>query len=150
MGTDVEVSWSNDGADFLRGQYSRHHEWRFDGGLVVPASASPLVVRAPYSVPENIDPEEAFVASISSCHMLWFLDYARRAGFVVKSYHDAVRGKMEKNAEGKVWVSMVTLSPVVEWEGEAPSHEEIKNIHEKAHDACFIGNSVKSEIVINV
>lgn len=150
MSTNVELLWTRDGADFLTGKYSRHHEWQFDGGLTVSASASPLVVPAPFSVSENIDPEEAFIASISSCHMLWFLDYARRAGYIVNRYHDNVSGVMTKNADGKIWVSKVTLAPDIEWHGEAPDKDALRALHDEAHEACFIGNSVKSEIEIQI
>ena len=141
------IRWSaSPGEDYAKGQYSRAHEWRFDGGAVVPASASPHVVPAPWSDAAGVDPEEAFVASLSSCHMLFFLDFARRAGFVADSYVDEAEGVMEKGADGRMWMSRVTLRPRAEWSGEAPDAAALADLHHKAHDACFIANSVKTEV----
>ena len=115
------IRWSRDGAEgFAKGQYSRAHEWAFDGGAVVPASASPQIVPAPWSDAAGVDPEEAFVASLSSCHMLFFVDFARRAGLVVDSYVDEAEGVLEKGADGRIAITRVTLRPRVEWGGEAP------------------------------
>jgi organic hydroperoxide reductase OsmC/OhrA len=134
-------------ADFLKGRYSREHAWTFDGGVVVPASPSPSVVPAPWSNPANVDPEEAYVASISSCHMLTFLWVAAKRGFVVASYRDDAVGIMTKNERGKAWVSKVTLAPQIEWVEKVPSAEELAALHHAAHDDCFIANSVGTEIV---
>jgi organic hydroperoxide reductase OsmC/OhrA len=143
------IRWSRTGdGDFTRGQYSRAHQWSFDGGAVVPAGPSPHVVPAPWSNPEGVDPEEAFVASLSSCHMLFFLDFARRAGFVVDSYVDEAEGLMEKRADGKFWVSRVTLHPRVGWGGNPPDETALANLHHKAHEACFIANSVTTEVTV--
>ncbi len=136
------------GADFAKGKYSREHEWAFDGGVTVPASPSPSVVPAPWSNPANVDPEEAYVASISSCHMLTFLWVASRRGFVIASYADEAVGVMTKNERGKAWVSKVTLDPKIEWIEKTPSAEELDELHHAAHDDCFIANSVKTEIVV--
>lgn len=134
--------------NFLDKKYSRSHLWEFDGGVVVPASASPHVVPLPYSVEENVDPEEAFVASLSSCHMLFFLDVASRESFVIDRYIDNAIGRMEKGPEGKVMVTKVTLRPEVTFvDDNLPSQEQIENMHHKAHDLCFIANSVKTEVV---
>ena len=144
------IRWSRDGAEgFAKGQYSRAHEWAFDGGHVMPASASPHVVPAPWSDPAGVDPEEAFVASLSSCHMLFFLDFARRAGFIVASYTDEAEGVLAKRDDGKMWMSRVTLRPQLEWAGDAPDAAALADIHHKAHEACFIANSVTTEVVVD-
>lgn len=143
------IRWTASG-DVLRGQYSRAHEWAFDGGTVVPASASPGIVPAPWSDATAVDPEEAFVASLSSCHMLFFVDFARRAGFAAETYVDEAVGRMESIAEDRLWVSRVELYPQVTWSGEAPTRDQVESLHHKAHDACFIANSVKTEVVTNL
>ena len=142
------VAWTRDPAeDFGRGRYSRRHGWRFDGGIALAASASPSVVPKPWSAEDAVDPEEAFVASLSSCHMLTFLDLARRAGFVVDGYEDTAEGAMEKNAEGRVWISVVTLRPRIAFSGEKqPSPADLDRLHHDAHELCFIANSVRTEI----
>ena len=133
--------------DFIGRRYSRKHRLRFDGGVEVPGSASPHVVPLPYSDPAAVDPEEAFVSALSSCHMLWFLDLASRAGYCVDRYADAATGVMKKNDEGKLAMTAVVLHPTVEFSGEKmPSREEIERLHHEAHDACFIASSVKSEV----
>lgn len=132
--------------DFAKGQYSRAHEWAFDGGAVVPASPSPHIVPAPWNDPAGVDPEEAFVASLSSCHMLFFLDFARRDGLVVDSYVDEAEGVMEKNTAGKIAITRVTLHPRVTWRGDAPDEAAIADLHHRAHEACFIANSVTTEV----
>lgn len=144
------IRWSRDGAEgFAKGQYSRAHEWVFDGGAVVPASASPHVVPKPWSDEAGVDPEEAFVASLSSCHMLFFLDFARRAGFVIDSYIDEAEGVMEKRPDGRICMSRVRLRPQIKWSGEKrPDDAEIAELHHKAHDSCFIANSVTSEVTV--
>jgi organic hydroperoxide reductase OsmC/OhrA len=144
------IRWTRTGdGDFAKGQYSRAHQWAFDGGLTVPASPSPHVVPAPWNDPAGVDPEEAFVASLSSCHMLFFVDFARRAGFVVDSYVDEAEGMLEKCADGKTAITRVTLRPRVEFSGEKqPSDADIADLHHRAHEACFIANSVNSEVTI--
>ena len=144
---DVTVVWHRDG-DFLAGRYSRAHEWHFDGGLTVPGSASPSVVRAPYSREDAVDPEEAFVAAISSCHMLWFLDLAKHAGFLVEAYQDDAKGVMGRQAAGRYWLERVTLSPRIVFAGDAPDEAAMAALHHEAHERCFIANSVKTEIVV--
>jgi organic hydroperoxide reductase OsmC/OhrA len=143
------IRWTRDpSTDFARGQYSRAHNWEFDGGLTVPASPSPHIVPAPWNDPAGVDPEEAFVASLSSCHMLFFVDFARRAGFVVDSYVDQAEGVLEKRSDGKMWMSKVTLRPGVTWSGNPPDAAAIADLHHKAHEACFIANSVTTEVVV--
>jgi len=143
------IRWSRTGdGDFTKGQYSRAHEWEFDGGAVVPASASPHVVPTPWSDVAGVDPEEAFVASLSSCHMLFFVDFARRAGFVLDDYVDEAEGVLEKRSDGKMAMTRVTLRPRVTWGGTPPDESEIADLHHRAHDACFIANSVTTEVVV--
>ena len=141
------VRWTRDpGADFAKGQYSRAHEWAFDGGAVVPASASPHVVPAPWADQAGVDPEEAFVASLSSCHMLFFVDFARRAGFVVDSYVDDAEGVLEKRGDGRQAMTRVTLHPRVTWGDSPPDEAAVADLHHRAHEACFIANSVTTEV----
>jgi organic hydroperoxide reductase OsmC/OhrA len=143
------VRWDRDGAVFTDNRYSRAHVWEFDGGLEVPASSSPLTVRPPLSREDAVDPEEAFVAALSSCHMLFFLYFAVKHGFVVDRYEDRAVGIMEKNERGKLFVSKVTLDPHIEFSGEKrPSAEEIADIHHRSHEECFVANSVRSEVVV--
>jgi organic hydroperoxide reductase OsmC/OhrA len=146
----ANVFWRRRAEDrFVDGRYSRAHAWSFDGGAVVPASSSPHVVRTPFSDPSAVDPEEALVASLSSCHMLFFLDFAKQGGFVVESYADDAEGVMEKGADGRIQMTRVTLKPVIVFSGDKrPTERDIEAIHHKAHDACYIANSVKSEIVV--
>ena len=134
--------------DFAKGQYSRAHQWAFDGGAVVPASPSPHIVPAPWSDTAGVDPEEAFVASLSSCHMLFFVDFARRDGLVLNSYVDEADGVLEKGADGRMAMTRVTLRPRIEWGGEGPDEAALAELHHKAHEACFIANSVTTEVVV--
>jgi organic hydroperoxide reductase OsmC/OhrA len=143
------IRWELDG-DFARGAYARAHRWQFDGGAEVPGSASPDIVPPPHSDPTAVDPEEAFVASIASCHMLWFLDLARRAGHEVLAYSDDAVGAMTRTPEGAYWISRVDLNPMVVWAEPVPDPAAQADLHHKAHKACFIANSVKSEIVVNL
>jgi organic hydroperoxide reductase OsmC/OhrA len=130
-------------------QYSRAHVWRFDGGAEVAASSSPHSVPAPWAVEANVDPEEAFVAALSSCHMLWFLYYAAKAGCVVDLYRDEAEGIMERNAEGRIAVTRVTLRPEIRWSGERrPDEAEIAEMHHRAHESCYIANSVRTDVVV--
>ena len=144
------IRWSRTGdGDFTKGQYSRAHEWVFDGGAVVPAGPSPHIVPEPWGNPAGVDPEEAFVASLSSCHMLFFVDFARRGGFTLDDYVDEAEGVMEKNAAGKMAMTVVTLRPRLRWSGEGPSPDQLADLHHKAHEACFIANSVTTEVRID-
>ena len=141
------IRWSVGDADFLSRRYSRAHSWAFDGGVVVPGSSSPLVVPLPMSDASAVDPEEAFVASLSSCHMLWFLDIAARAGFAIASYEDAAEGRMGRNAAGKLVVDVVTLRPRVRVTGaRVPDAAMLAALHHEAHEECFLANSVRCEI----
>jgi organic hydroperoxide reductase OsmC/OhrA len=141
------VRWTRRDAPFVDSRYSRAHQWQFDGGVEVPASASPHNVPLPMSVEAAVDPEEAFVAALSSCHMLWFLAIAAGRGFVVDSYRDDAVGEMGKNAEGRVAVLTVTLYPEVAFAGDRqPAADEQETMHHEAHDRCFIANSVRTDV----
>jgi len=145
------ILWKNNAtpADFAKLKFSREHTWMFDGGVTVAASASPSVVPAPWSIAAGVDPEEAFVASISSCHMLTFVFLAAKRGFALASYRDAAVGIMTKGANNVPWVSKVTLRPELEWTGDKrPTPAELDELHHLAHEQCFISNSVKTEIVV--
>lgn len=143
----TEVLWIRENQDFLSNRYSRKHVLRFDGGLEVPGSSSPQVVPIPMSDPSAVDPEEAFVASLASCHMLWFLSIAARQKYCADRYFDAAVGVMEKNPAGKMAITVVTLRPEVHFSGERlPTSEQIIRMHHEAHEECFIANSVKTEV----
>lgn len=143
------ITWKRTSPEFLKGKYSREHSWTFDGGLTVPASPSPSVVPAPYSNPACVDPEEAFVASISSCHMLTFLYLASQQGFQVDSYKDEAVGTMTKSEKGVPWISLVTLHPKIEYSGgKLPTPADEERLHHLAHEQCFIANSVKTEVKV--
>ncbi len=145
------IRWQRGAQHFIDSKYSRGHEWDFDGGMTIPASASPDIVPLPMSVAENVDPEEAFVASLSSCHMLFFLDIAARSGFVIDEYTDAATGYMEKNAGGKTAITKVVLRPNAAYSGERiPDRKEIEKMHHHAHELCFIANSVKTEVTTEI
>jgi len=143
----VETIWSRGDQKFLDNRYSRRHILRFDAGLDVPGSSSPHVVPVPYSDSKAIDPEEAFVSSLSSCHMLWFLSIAVKRKFVVDHYRDMAVGVMARDGLGKLAMTSVTLKPEVHFSGDPlPSREDIDQMHHEAHEECFIANSVKTEI----
>ena len=143
----AEVLWTRGGQAFLDGRYSRRHSLRFDGGAEVRASSSPQVVPVPLSDPAAVDPEEAFVASLASCHMLWFLFIAAERQFCVDRYCDAATGVVEKNAEGRMAMTVVTLRPRVTFSGASkPTRTEFGQLHRSAHEQCFLANSVKSEV----
>jgi organic hydroperoxide reductase OsmC/OhrA len=143
----VSVQWERNNQAFTDRRYSRRHTWTFDGGAVVAGSSSPHVVPVPASDPTAVDPEEAFVASIASCHMLWFLDLAAQAGWMVDDYRDDATGVMTRDAGGKQAITTVTLHPRVSISGpNRPDLAALTNAHHRAHEACFIANSVKTEI----
>ena len=143
----AEISWQRDGHAFTDHRYPRRHQWRFDGGTVVAGSSSPQVVPLPMSDVSAVDPEEAFVASLSSCHLLWFLDLAARAGWVVDDYLDAATGLLARNGQRQLAMTEVTLRPRVRFAGaHQPDVAEVRRLHQAAHDACFIANSVKTEV----
>jgi len=141
------IEWARNDSKFTDNRYSRAHAWRFDGGLAVPASSSPHVVRVPFSNPANVDPEEAFVAALSSCHMLWFLNLAAVKGYVVDNYADQAQGFMEKNPSGKEWISRVVLRPHIVFSGaKSPSDADVEGLHHEAHAECYLANSVKTSV----
>lgn len=143
------IKWQRGEQGFLDDNYSRGHVWEFDGGVSLPATASPHIVPLPKSVAENVDPEEAFVASLSSCHMLFFLSIAAKNGYIVDTYTDYAIGYLEKNEQGKVAMTTVKLRPNVSFSGEQlPTGAQIRKIHEQSHAQCFIANSVKTEVNI--
>ena len=143
------LTWRRGEQPFSDGKYSRGHDIAFDGGFKIAGSSSPHVVRPPLSREDAADPEELFVAALASCHMLFFLDFARHAKFLVESYEDEAEGLMEKGADGKVRMTRVTLRPKIRFGGErAPSETELAALNHRAHEACYIANSVTAEIVI--
>jgi len=133
------------GEAFSDNRYSRGHTWSFDGGVSFRASSSPHVVPR-FSDPSGVDPEEAFIASLSSCHMLTFLYLAAKRGLVINRYEDVAEGRMAKNENGRFWVSEVTLRPRIAWEGSAPDKETTSELHHLAHEECFIANSVRTDV----
>ncbi|MEA3052241.1 MAG: hypothetical protein QOG72_1144 [Sphingomonadales bacterium] len=141
------VEWRSDGA-FREGRYSRAHRWSFDGGTTVPGSSSPHVVPEPMSDPAGVDPEEALVASVSSCHMLWFLHVAREAGLDVAAYRDEARGTMARDERGRMAMTRIVLRPRIDFAGEAPDADKLQRLHHEAHEQCFIANSLRTEIVV--
>ena len=147
---EATISWQRGDAQFTDNRYSRAHEWRFDGGAVVPAAASPAIVSSRFTSASAVDPEEGYVASLASCHMLWFLSIAAKAKWVVDSYTDNAVGLMEKDANGREAMTVVTLRPQTTFVGKQPSDEELRALHHEAHEECFLANSVKSEIRIEL
>src|SRR5687767_1263984 len=141
----AKISWRTDAPDtFTKNRYTRGHTWSFDGGIDVPASSSPHSVRVPFSVEAAVDPEEALVAAVASCHMLTFLWVAARKGFRLDSYEDDAVGELTADTDGRQWVSRITLEPKIEWAGEPlPTKKEIAEMHHAAHDGCYIANSIK-------
>ena len=148
----AEIYWvRGEDEKYIDNQYSRGHEWHFDGGATVLASSSPHVVPLPCSVEANVDPEEAFVASLSSCHMLFFLTIAAKRRYIVNKYVDHAVGVMEKDKDGKMSMAKVTLRPTVEFSGDKqPTLEQFEKMHHQSHEHCFIANSVKTKIVIEL
>ncbi|WP_139683613.1 OsmC family protein [Vibrio tasmaniensis] len=144
------IRWARgDDEAFSDNQYSRGHMWDFDGGVTVPASSSPHVVPLPFSVEANVDPEEAFIAALSSCHMLTFLGIAGKQKYVVDSYVDDAVGVLEEDESGRSSVTKVTLRPDIVFSGsKIPTAKQLDKLHHLAHKNCFIANSVKTEIVV--
>ncbi len=142
------VHWQRQADEaFHDNRYHRGHDWRFDGGALVPGSSSPHSVPLPYSDAAAVDPEEAFVAALSSCHLLWFLHLAGKAGWLVDDYRDNAVGVMARNADGRMAITSVTLRPVVRFGGaQQPDGEQHEALHQQAHEQCYIANSVKSEV----
>ena len=143
------VRWARGEGSFADNRYSRAHVWVFDGGTEVPASPSPGNVPAPYSRADAVDPEEAFVAALSSCHMLFFLAFAAKRGFVVDAYEDRALGVMTRNERGKLFISRVTLDPRITWsDDKSPSADDVAELHRRSHDECYLANSVKADVVV--
>ncbi len=143
------VRWRRGDEVFTDRRYSRAHEWTFDGGVTVPASASPHVVRLPFSREDAVDPEEALVAAAASCHMLTFLDFASRAGFRVDVYEDAAEGKMGARPDGRIAILSIVLRPAITFSGETrPDAATLADLHHKSHEACFIANTLACEMVL--
>lgn len=141
------ISWRRGEQAFLDQRYSRSHEWSFDGGARVRASSSPHVVPAPMSDAAAVDPEEAFIASLASCHMLWFLSLAAQAGFVVDGYEDQALGELAKDERGRLAITVVMLRPRCAFSGERePSRDEFEALHHAAHERCFIASSVRTDV----
>ena len=151
MKYSATVSWAKATNEvFVDGKYSRVHQWQFDGGMGFRASASPHIVPAPMSDPALMDPEEAFIASISSCHMLFFLSFCAKQKFVITNYEDNAEGILAEGEDGKKQIISVTLHPVIRFEGDrSPSEEDLTRLHELSHENCFIANSVKTKITIS-
>lgn len=144
------VTWRRGEEAFTDGRFSRAHAWEFDGGITVPASASPSVVRAPFSRADAVDPEEALVAAAAACHMMTFLWLAAKAGFVVDAWRDEAVGELAPNAAGRMWVSRIVLRPVIAFAGaRRPTAEDIARLHQHAHEECYVANSLRSEVVVD-
>ena|SRR5436190_17067473 len=140
------ISWKRTSGEFLKGKYSREHTWTFDGGLTIPASPTPAVVPVPYSNQANVDPEEAFVAAVSSCHMLTFFYLAGKQGFQVDTYHDEALGTMAKSERGIPWVSSITQ---IAYSGaKLPTIQEQEKLHHLSHEQCYISNSIKTNVTV--
>ena len=144
----AEIAWSRGDAAFLDHGYSRAHVWRFDGGAEVPASSAPTSVAPPLSDPTAVDPEEALAAAVGSCHMLFFLALAAKAGFVIDAYADRPEALLERDDRGRMSVTRITLRPKIVWIGEAPGAETLAGLHEQAHRLCYIANSLRGEVVV--
>lgn len=143
------ITWFRNEQPFTDNKYKRVHQWKFDGGETIHASASPNIVPAPLSDPSAVDPEEAFVAALSSCHMLWFLSIVAKAGYIIDNYEDKAEGILAKNKHGKEAITEVSLFPKVTYQPEhAPTKEQNQQMHQQAHARCFIANSVKTTIRI--
>lgn len=143
------IQWRRTSPDFINGKYSREHIWTFDGGATIAASPSPAIVPTPYSNPAFVDPEEAFVASIASCHMLTYLYLASKQSYQVDSYEDRAVGVMVKNDAGVPWVGSVTLQPKIVYSGgKLPAPADETHLHHLAHEQCFIANSIKTQVIV--
>src|SRR3990172_6678871 len=141
------IRWQRGNADFTAGKFSRVHTWTFDGGATIEASAAPSVVPAAYTSPSAVDPEEAFVAAVSSCHMLTFLYVASKQGFQVDSYDDEAVGAMTKNEQGVPWISLITLNPKIAFSGpKLPTPADEEQLHHLAHEQCYIANSIRTKV----
>ena len=145
----ARIRWERGDSDFASGRYSRLHEWGFDEGISVRASSSPLSVRLPYSAADAVDPEEALVAATSSCHMLFFLLFAQKAGFLIDSYEDEASGLMEKDSRGKLAITKITLRPKIAFGGaKRPSEADLAELHHRSHEECYIARSIRAEVTV--
>lgn len=144
----ANIIWHRNNETFIDNKYSRAHQWEFDGGISIAASSSPHIVPLPYSVEANVDPEEAFIASLSSCHMLFFLGIAAKKRLLVDSYIDHAEGMLEEDTDGNIAMTKVILNPTIIYLGKQPSNEEIQKIHHLSHQQCFLANSVKTKITV--
>ncbi|WP_312814648.1 OsmC family protein [Brevundimonas sp.] len=144
------IEWQRGDQPFSDNKYSRAHNWTFDGGAVVRGSSTPsAMIPPPLSDETAVDPEEALVAAVSSCHMMFFLAYARKDGFIVDSYRDAAEGTLGKDERGKISITDIVLRPAVSWSGDkVPDAAQIAELHHRAHEACYIGNSVRSTVTV--
>ncbi len=143
------ICWERDASPFTDNRYSRAHEWRFDGGLVVPGSPDPNVIKPPMSRIDAVDPEEALVASVSACHMLFFLALAAKHGFVVDAYTDQPEGRMTRNEHNKLYISAITLNPNLTFSGtKQPTPHDIERLHHRAHAECYIANSIRADVTV--
>lgn len=141
------LNWTRNDAVFTDGKYSRAHTIGFDGGATLAGSPAPEIVRPPLSDPTGVDPEEMLVASASACHMLFFLDFARRAGHIVDSYADNATGRMDKDDRGRVAIVEIILKPVISFSGDnVPDAAGIAVLHHDAHEACFVANSLRCAV----
>ena len=146
---EAEVTWHRGEQPFADNRYSRAHAWRFDGGLTVPASSSPLSVALPMSDPAAVDPEEALVAAASSCHMLFFLSLAQQRGLIVDAYRDAAIGTLDKDADGRLAMTLITLRPEIVFSGaRQPDATELAALHHAAHERCYVARSLKAKVVV--
>lgn len=145
------ILWERGEQAFSDNRYSRAHAWEFDGGLVVPASSSPLSVPLPMSEEKNVDPEEALVAALASCHMLFYLSFVAKRGYVLDRYRDLAVGIMDKNAQGKTAITRIHLRPQESYSGEKqPDLQEREELHHLAHEHCYIANSISAEVIIEI
>jgi len=144
------IEWQRGDQPFSDNKYSRAHNWTFDGGAVVRGSSTPsAMIPPPLSDETAVDPEEALVAAVSSCHMMFFLAYARKDGFIVDSYRDAAEGTLGKDERGKISITDIVLRPAVSWSGDkVPDAAQIAELHHRAHEACYIGTSVRSTVTV--
>ena len=142
------VEWARGDQPFSDNRYSRAHDWRFDGGATVRGSSAPSSVPVPMSDPAAVDPEEALVAAVSSCHMLFFLAYAAKAGLVVDRYADAASGTLGRDDRGRTSMTEIVLRPRIDWAGAVPDAETVAGLHHRAHEACYIANSVRGTVRI--
>ncbi|MFZ6767393.1 OsmC family protein [Undibacterium sp. Di26W] len=147
----ANIAWERGQQVFTDNQYSRAHQWEFDGGLRVPASSSPLSVPLPMSEPGNVDPEEALVAALASCHMLFYLSFVAQRGYVLDRYQDLAVGIMDNNAQGKRAITRIHLRPHESYTGaRQPDLQEREELHHRAHEQCYIANSIHAEVIIEI